>query len=262
MTNLVLTTAQGAIGRLILNRPEKRNAISGDMWRAIPDATAGLDANAAIRVILLQGAGEDFASGADITEFDAVYANRLSSAAYAADMARAMTALSTSLKPRIAVIRGVCIGGGVAMALCCDLRFAESGARFAVTPAKLGIAYSFEDTRRLFDCVGASAAKDILFSGRTLDAAAALRLRLIDAVFPAAALEDEALAYANTLAANSPASIDAARAFIARAQAGQRAEDEATRTAYLDILEGPDFLEGTSAFREKRPPRFQSTGAG
>lgn len=256
MTNLVRTTAEGPIGRLILNRPEKRNAISGDMWRAIPDAMAGMDADAAIRVILLEGAGRDFASGADIAEFDTVYANRHSSAAYAGDMARAMNALCSLRKPRIAVIRGVCIGGGVALALCCDLRFAESAARFAVTPAKLGIAYSFDDTRRLFDCVGAPAAKDILFSGRTLDAPTALRLGLIDAVFPAATLEDEALAYAKALAANSPASIAVARDFIARALSGQRAEDEATRAAYLDILDGPDFPEGISAFREKRPPRF------
>ena len=256
MTNLICTSAKGMIGRVILNRPEKRNAISGDMWRAIPEAIASMDADAAIRVILLEGAGKDFASGADITEFDSAYASRQSSAEYAGDMAGAMNALCMSRKPSIAVIRGACVGGGVAMALCCDLRFAESGARFAVTPAKLGIAYSFEDTRRLFDCVGASAAKDILFSGRTLDAPAAFRHRLIDAVFTAAALEDEALAYARTLAANSPASIAVSRDFIARAQSGQRAEDEATRSAYLDILEGPDFWEGISAFREKRPPRF------
>ena len=256
MTHLVRTSAEGMIGRVILNRPEKRNAISGDMWRAIPDAIATMDANGAIRVILLEGAGKDFTSGADIAEFDSVYASRQSSASYAGDMAGAMNAVCTSRKPIIAIIRGVCIGGGVAMALCCDQRFAESGARFAVTPAKLGIAYSFEDTRRLFDCVGAAAAKDILFSGRTLDAPAALRYRLIDAVFPAAALKDEALAYARTMAANSPASIAVARDFIARAQFGQRAESEATRTAYLDILEGSDFAEGISAFLEKRPPRF------
>jgi enoyl-CoA hydratase/carnithine racemase len=256
LTDLVRTTAEGAIGRLILNRPEKRNAISADMWRAIPGAMASMDANTAIRVILLEGAGSDFASGADIAEFDTVYATREASAAYAAEIAGAMDALCASQKPRIAVIRGVCIGAGVALALCCDLRVAEAGARFAVTPAKLGIAFSFEDTRRLVACVGAAAAKDILFSGRKLDAATALRRNLIDMVFHGTALEDEALAYAKTLAANSPASIAVARDFIARAQSGQRAETEATRTAYLDILEGPDFREGKSAFREKRQPRF------
>ncbi len=256
MTNLIRTTVEGAIGRLILNRPEKRNAISADMWRAIPAAIAGLDADPAIRGILLEGAGGDFASGADIAEFETVYATRAASAAYADDMARAMDALCACRTPRIAVIRGVCIGGGVAVALCCDVRFAESGARFAVTPAKLGIAYCFEDTRRLVECVGEAAAKDILFSGRKLDAASAFQHRLVDAVFPAATLEDEALAYANMVAANSPAAIAVARDFIARAQSGQLCDTEATRKAYLDILEGPDFQEGKSAFYAKRPPRF------
>jgi enoyl-CoA hydratase/carnithine racemase len=256
LKHLIRATAEGAIGRLILNRPEKRNAISAEMWRAIPHAIAGLEADQAVRVILIEGAGGDFASGADIAEFDTVYATRQSSATYAADMAQAMDALCAGGKPRIAVIRGVCIGGGVALALCCDLRFAAACARFAVTPAKLGIAYSFADTRRLVDCVGAAAAKDILFSGRKLDAAAALAHRLIDAVFPAAALEDEALAYAKLLAANSSASIAVARDFITRAESGQRAETEATRKAYLDILEGPDFQEGKAAFHAKRPPRF------
>jgi enoyl-CoA hydratase/carnithine racemase len=256
LTEFIRAKSEGAIGRVILDRPEKRNAICSAMWRAIPYAIARLDANPAVRVILLQGAGTDFAAGADIAEFGTVYATRESSAAYAAELASAMDALSAARKPCIAVIRGLCIGGGVALALCCDLRFAEAGARLAVTPAKLGIAYSFEDTRRLVDCVGAAAAKDILFSGRMFDAAAALRYRLIDAVFPADRLEDEVLAYAGTLAANSPASIAVARDFIARAQSGQRSETEATRSAYLDILEGPDFREGTSAFRAKRKPRF------
>jgi enoyl-CoA hydratase/carnithine racemase len=256
LTHLIRTTAEGAIGRLILNRPEKRNAISGAMWRAIPDAIAGLDADPAVRVILLEGAGGDFASGADIAEFDTVYATRAASAAYADDMARAMDALCACRTPRIAVIRGVCIGGGVAVALCCDLRFAEAGARFAVTPAKLGIAYCFEDTRRLVACVGEAAAKDILFSGRKLDAASAFQHRLVDAVFPAATLEDEAAAYANMVAANSPASIAVARDFIALVQSGQLSDTEATRKAYLDILEGPDFQEGKSAFYAKRPPQF------
>jgi enoyl-CoA hydratase/carnithine racemase len=253
---LIRVATEGAIGRLILDRPEKRNAISRAMWRAIQAAVARLENDASVRVILLQGAGDHFAAGADITEFDDVYGSRENATDYAAALAGAMDALSAGAKPRIAMIRGVCVGGGVALAVCCDLRFAEAGARFAVTPAKLGIAYCFEDTRRLVACIGASAAKDLLFTGRMLDTAEALRMRLIDRVFSAAALEADTLAYANLLAANSPATIAVARDFIARAVAGQHGETEATHTAYLDILDGPDFQEGKSAFREKRKPCF------
>jgi enoyl-CoA hydratase/carnithine racemase len=255
---LIRVATEGPIGRLILDRPEKRNAISRAMWQAIPLAVAQLEADPAIRVIVLQGAGEHFAAGADISEFDHVYGSRENAAAYAADLAGAMEALTAGKKPRIAMIRGVCVGGGVALAVSCDMRFAESAARFAVTPAKLGIAYCFEDTRRLVACIGASAAKDMLFSGRLLDTGEALRVGLIDRVFAADWLEDDTLAYAHALAANSPATIAVARDFIARALAGQQAETEATHTAYLDILNGPDFHEGKSAFREKRPPRFQN----
>jgi len=253
---LIRVAAEGAIGRVILDRQEKRNAISRAMWQAIPQAVSRLESDASVRVIVLQGAGEHFAAGADIAEFDEVYGSRANAADYAADLAEAMEALGAGGKPRIAMIRGVCVGGGVALAVCCDMRFAEAGARFAVTPAKLGIAYCFEDTRRLVACIGASAAKDVLFSGRMLDTAEALRVGLVDRVFAAGALEDGVLAYAQLLAANSPATIAVARDFIARAAGGQQGESEATLRAYLDILEGPDFQEGKAAFREKRKPRF------
>jgi enoyl-CoA hydratase/carnithine racemase len=256
LTNPVRVETEGAVGRVILDRPEKRNAISRAMWRAIPQAVARLEADPAIRVILLQGAGEHFAAGADISEFDEVYGSRENAAAYAADLAGAMDALSAGTKPRIAMIRGVCVGGGVALAVSCDLRFAEEGARFAVTPAKLGIAYCFEDTRRLVGCIGAAAAKDLLFSGRMLNTAEALHVRLIDRVCAAGALESETLAYANILSANSPATIAVAREFVGRAVAGQQTESDSTREAYLGILEGPDFQEGKTAFREKRAPSF------
>jgi enoyl-CoA hydratase/carnithine racemase len=252
----ISTTAEAGIGRLILDRPEKRNALSRAMWQAIPHAIAKLDADPTIRVIILQGAGEHFAAGADIAEFDEVYANRPNATAYAADLANAMTALSTCKTPTIAAIRGVCVGGGVALSLCCDLRFAEQGSRLAITPAKLGIAYSFEDTRRLVAQVGPSAAKDLLFSARMLPAEEALHIHLIDRLFPPGTLEENTLAYASTMAANSPATISVAHDFITLAAAGQTGETAHTNDAYLNILEGPDFTEGKSAFAQKRPPKF------
>jgi enoyl-CoA hydratase/carnithine racemase len=252
----VRISAEEGVGRVILDRPEKRNAISRAMWRAIPEAVARLEADAAVRVIVLQGAGAHFAAGADIAEFDDVYGTRESAAAYAADLEAAMQALSGGRKPRLAMIRGVCVGGAVALSVCCDLRFAEACARFAVTPARLGIAYCFEDTRRLVACIGASAARDLLISARMLDAEEALRVRLVDAVLPADVLEEHVLDYAKRVAANAPSTVAVARDFVARAVAGQVHECQATREAYLGILDGADFLEGKLAFREKRAPRF------
>jgi enoyl-CoA hydratase/carnithine racemase len=253
----ITTTAEAGIGRLILDRPEKRNALSRAMWQAIPTAVAQLDADPTIRVIILQGAGDHFAAGADIAEFDDVYATRTNASAYAADLANAMTALTDCKTPTIAAIRGVCVGGGVALSLCADLRFAEAGSRLAITPAKLGIAYSFEDTRRLVAQIGPSAAKDLLFSARMLTAEEALHIRLIDCLFPPGTLEENTLAYARTIAANSPATISVARDFIILATTGQTGETDHTNEAYLRILEGPDFTEGKSAFAQKRRPQFK-----
>jgi enoyl-CoA hydratase/carnithine racemase len=245
---------EGRVGTILLDRPEKRNAITQAMWTALPGAVAALAEDARVRLIVLRGAGGHFAAGADISEFETTWANRDSAAAYAALMAGAMDALLTCCKPVIAAIAGNCIGGGVALTLCCDVCFAEETANFAVTPAKLGIAYSFADTRRLVARIGAAAARDLLFSARRIDAPEALRIGLIDRI---GALDVEIAGYAALLAGTSSASGQVAKDFVARALAGQAAEDERTRSAYLDILEGPDFAEGKTAFKAKRKPKFK-----
>ena len=252
----IALTAGDGVGRLVLNRPEKRNAISSAMWHALPLAVARLASDPAVHVVVLEGAAGQFAAGADITEFPDAYGTRQQATAYAALLAAAMDALAACRKPTLAAISGACVGAGVALALCCDMRFAASDAYFAVTPAKLGIAYSFTDTQRLVACIGASAARDMLFSARRVDAWEAQRLRLVDRVFAADKITAGTLAYARGLAGMSQESIRVARDFIARAAAGQRDENDATRRAYLDVLETPDFAVGLRAFLEKRAPRF------
>jgi len=256
MTPGLAVTVTGSIGTITLDRPARRNAISQAMWAALPAELRALETDAGVRLIVLRGAGGHFAAGADISEFETTWATRDSAATYAALMAGAMDALTACAKPVIAAIAGNCIGGGVALTLCCDLCFADETADFAVTPAKLGIAYSFADTRRLVARVGAPAARDLLFSARRIGAAEALRIGLVDRVCPAGTLDAEIAAYASLLGATSPASGRVAKDFVARALAGQVAEDAATRAAYLDILENPDFAEGRNAFMAKRPPRF------
>lgn len=256
----LLVDIQGRVGTMTLNRPAHRNAITRAMWLGLPAVVAGLAADSAVRVVVLRGAGGDFAAGADIGEFDTVYASRAAATDYAAAMAGAMDALLACAKPVIAAIEGYCIGGGVALTLCCDLSFADAGARFAVTPARLGIAYSFADTRRLVARIGAAAAKDLLFSARRIDAAEALGMGLVDRVLAAGGLEAALVDYAEMLAGASPASQIVAKDFVSRAAAGQVAEDAATRATYLDILEGPEFGEGRRAFRERRKPAFGGGG--
>jgi enoyl-CoA hydratase/carnithine racemase len=227
------------------------------MWAALPEVIARLEADAPIRVVALRGAGGNFAAGADIAEFAEVYGTRESALDYAALMAGAMDAISGCGKPVLAAIEGLCIGGGVALALACDIRFADARASFAITPAKLGIAYCFADTHRLVQSVGAAAARDLLFSGRRIDAEAALRINLVDQLCAAGTLDATVQDYATMLSANSAETIKVAKSFVARSLAGQTSEDDLTRKAYCDILEKPDFAEGRGAFLDKRPARFE-----
>ncbi len=254
---MIATSIEGAIGRLTIDRPEKRNAMSCEMWASLPTAISRLDLDPQVRVIVIDGRGKDFSTGADIAEFERVYATRAAAAAFAATLAAAMDAIAACTRPTLAMIRGHCIGSAVGLGLCCDFRFAATTARFAITPAKLGLAYSFEDTRRLVDAIGSAAAKDLLLTARTIDAHEALRVKLVDRLVDDADLEKHTLDYVRLVAAASATSTGIAKKFVDRVRRGQRFEDEDTRVAYLDAIEGPDFAEGRSAFLGRRPPRFQ-----
>jgi enoyl-CoA hydratase/carnithine racemase len=207
-------------------------------------------------VLVLTGAGEAFAAGADISEFEQVYADRATAGAYFSEIAAAMEALATFEAPTIARIDGPCVGGGLGLALCCDLRIASDRARLGITPAKLGLMYSLADTKRLVDAVGPSRAKDILFTGRILDADEALAVGLIDTVAPVADLDAAVAAKAETIAAASQWSARKAKQIIARILAGQTTDDAETSAWMLDAVEGEDFTEGRDAFLAKRTARF------
>jgi enoyl-CoA hydratase/carnithine racemase len=256
LTEGLRATVSDGVGTVALDRPDKRNAVTQAMWGGLPDAVRRLDADPGVRLVVLRGTGDHFAGGADIAEFAHVYATRADARSYAATMAGAMDAVAACGTPVLAAIRGVCIGGGVALALRCDLRVADATASFAVPPARLGIAYAFEDTLALVRAIGAPAARDLLFTARRIDAQAARSLGLVDRLCEDGALDREIAGYAELLRRASPASIRVAKSFVALCQAGQRAEDGSTRDACLDLLDGPDFVEGYSAFMEKRSPRF------
>jgi enoyl-CoA hydratase/carnithine racemase len=244
------------VARLILNRPERMNALNDAIWEAIPSLLAEAAADSAIKVLMVSGVGDSaFAAGADIAEFAEIMATGTADA-YARRMGVATRALAEFPKPTIAVIRGPCVGGGCSLALCCDFRFASEDGRFGVTPAKLGIAYPLEDTRRLIAAVGVSAARDLLMTGRVVSAGAALSLGLIDRCWPGDRLWDEARDYAATLAEGSQYSIRATKAIIGEILAGADDETDTSRALFAEAFDGEDLKEGAKAFLEKRKPRF------
>ncbi|WP_421928600.1 enoyl-CoA hydratase/isomerase family protein [Neoaquamicrobium sediminum] len=246
------------IATIELNAPARRNAMSAAMWRGLREAVGLIAADEGVRVVLVRGAGgKAFSAGAHIGEFEEVYADADSARAYNDDVRAAQAKLRGLPRPTVAVIEGACVGGGCGLALACDLRFAAETARLAITPARLGLAYSYADTAQLVEKVGPARAKDILFSARLLPAPEALSIGLVDRVVPADALEAESAAYAEGLAALSQSSIRAAKAMINRMSDLSATGDGETDALFASTFAGPDFQEGYRAFLEKRPPAFR-----
>ena len=246
----------GPRASLVLNKPGNRNALSEAMWRAIPGLLAEAASNSKVRFLVVRGAGGAFAAGADISEFEAVYATPERAADYSKAIAKALDDLAAFPKPTLAAIDGACVGGGCGIALACDLRFAADGSKFGITPGKLGLAYTLNDTRRLIDAVGVSAAKDILFTGRLMQADEALKIGLIDRLAERGELDDAVDAFTGQIAKASPQSARVTKEIITRIAAGQSRDDEATRALFLGAFQSEDFQEGYRAFLDKRPPEF------
>ncbi len=252
---------EDGLAEIVLDMPARRNALSDAMWAAIPDLITKAEADQSARVVILHGGtAGSFAAGADISEFETIYADEASARKAAASVSDALEALENCAKPVIAAIEGACVGGGVSLALACDLRVAARGARFGVTPARLGLVYPLADTRRLVETVGRSAARDILFTGRLFPAEEAFRLGLVDRLVG----QGDALAAARSLAhdisALSQYAVRGMKQVILRVESGQRAESDASIAGFVEGALGDDFREGYRAFMEKRPPRFPWRG--
>ncbi|HLG86189.1 MAG TPA: enoyl-CoA hydratase-related protein [Alphaproteobacteria bacterium] len=256
MDSPILLDVAPPFARLILNRPEKRNAISQAMWSALPGLIDRIEADPNIRVVMVSGAGGSFAAGADIGEFESLMRHPERAGALADGLGQAMRRLAGLTRPTIAVIQGACVGGGCGIALCCDFRFADTGAEFGITPSRLGITYLLEDTKRLIDTVGVAHARDLLMTGHLIDAERALAIGLVDRVLSPESLWPEAQRYATVIAERSQYSVRAVKATIGEILAGALAESERTRRLFVDSFTGEDLEEGARAFLEKRPPRF------
>jgi enoyl-CoA hydratase/carnithine racemase len=256
MTSPILFACANDVATITLNRPDKRNALNEAMWAGLAEAVRRADAMPDAKIIVIRGAGGHFAAGADISEFATVYASRERGAEYSRIVAGGVSAVSGAAKPVIAMIEGSCVGGGMAIALACDLRLASATAKCGITPAKLGIVYAFGDTKRLVDAVGPSKAKDIIFTGRIMEAAEAHAIGLVDEVHTANTLESAVAAKCAAIAGNSQWSVRGTKEMVRLIMSGAASETRETTGKFLDAVEQADFKEGRAAFMEKRVPKF------
>jgi enoyl-CoA hydratase len=259
-TEKLLLQKDGPIGWITFNQPEKRNAVSQEMWQAMPEYVADLAADPAIRVVILRGAGETaFVAGADISQFK----DRRRNAADEEEYRRISGAGSDSLarlgKPLVAMIHGFCIGGGVSIAITCDLRIAADDARFGIPAARLGLGYHYKGMEKLMSLIGPSCTKELFFTARTdFTAQDALRMGLVNQVVPKADLERFTRDYALTMSRNAPLTQRSAKASVEQLLKPEAQRDYALLDKLIkDCFDSQDYQEGVKAFSEKRRPQFQ-----
>ena len=260
MTNSdkMLSRRDGQVGYVIFNNPERHNAVSLEMWTTTSEILEAFAKDPDVRVVVVMGAGgKAFVSGADVSKFESERASQDATKIYNAAVERANLGIYEFAKPTIAMIRGYCIGGGVGLAACCDLRIASDNSRFAVPAAKLGLGYSFGGLKRLIDIVGPAFAKEIFFTARQFDAEEARTMGFVNRIVPATDLEDYVKSYAETIAANAPLTVKAAK-YIANEVMKDESKRNLTRCAELveQCFASKDYTEGRRAFMEKRKPEF------
>ena len=258
MPGRITIERRGPLGLLVFDHPERHNAISIGMWRQIPAAARELDGDDAVRVVILRGAGEAaFVAGADISEFEKSR-TRDNVDQYDADNSRAYEALGAIGKPVIAMIHGYCVGGGVALALSADLRYASDDAKLGIPAARLGLGYGMSGIETLMQLVGASHAKEIFFSAQRFSAEAALRMGLLNGVYPKSRLESEVMALAESIAQNAPLTLRSVKLAVRELQKPPAQRDaQAVSRAIAACYDSEDYAEGVAAFLQKRAPQFK-----
>jgi enoyl-CoA hydratase/carnithine racemase len=253
--DLLHVARDGAVAVLTINRPEKRNAMTAGMWAGLPGVLDELAADPGVRVLVVTGAGPSFCAGADIADLLSGPDPDDPMADVRRDNLAAQAALRSFPHPTIAAVRGHCIGGGVELATCCDLRFTDPTGLFGVTPAKVGVVYAPASTKALLDLVGPATTKYLLFSGELLDAETALRTGLVDRLVPAEALDGEVRRFADVLASRSALSQRATKEVLAGLTSGGDGEAQVARW-YRETISSSELAEGVAAFAERRAPRF------
>ncbi len=258
-TTKMLAHVADNIGWVTFNNPERRNAVSLEMWQALGDIMEAFDADPGVRLVVLRGAGDkSFVAGADISEFEKHRSNSEQRYKYAETSQRGHRSLRDFSKPLLAMIRGYCIGGGLVIALACDVRFATPGSRFGVPAAKLGLGYDYPGVVALARLVGPSRTADILYSARQFEAAEALQMGLINFVVEEAELEQRVRDYAASISANAPLTIRAAKASLqAFAKYALMPDFKHIEAMVNQCFDSEDYREGREAFMAKRKPEFR-----
>ncbi len=260
-TDKMLSRREGRVGYLIFNNPERHNAVSLDMWAAATRILEDFSRDDEVRVVVVTGAGgKAFISGADISRFGDERSTGQAVAHYNATVDQANASFYEFPKPTIAMIRGYCIGGGVGLAVCCDLRICSGNSRFAIPAAKLGVGYRYAGLKRLSDLVGPAFAKEMFFTARQFDAEEARAMGLVNRVVPEAELESYVKNYADTIAGNAPLTVSSVK-YIVGEVVKEESERDLARAAELvkKCFDSKDYVEGRTAFMEKRKPVFTGT---
>ncbi|MBQ1072357.1 enoyl-CoA hydratase/isomerase family protein [Micromonospora sp. C31] len=242
----LLVEVSGPVARVVIRNPARRNAMTTAMWRRLPELLDGLEADPAVRALVLTGAGDTFCAGADLGDLDELLDAGDASIAVAAE-----ERLAAFAKPTLAVVRGACVGGGCQLAVACDLRVAAADARFGVPPARLGLVYPAPTTRRLARLVGPAAAKHLLFTAELVDAERALRVGLVDEVLPGDRLAARVEELTAAVVARSQLSVAAAKEIV-----DGRADENRIAWWHGQVRASGEAREGVAAFHERRPPRF------
>jgi enoyl-CoA hydratase len=255
----ILQSVTDGVGVITFNNPEKRNAMSLDMWEGLGHALVELRDDPAVRVVIMVGAGDKaFVSGADISQFEKTRHNAEASEEYSKKSAAQRALLADYPKPIIACIRGFCLGGGMQVAMLADIRIASENSQFGIPAAKLGIAYGFDGLKHLVSLVGPSWARLLMYTGMRIDSAEAVRIGLVDRVMPDAELWNATTEIARTISGNAPLAIQAAKITIAQVLKDPDKRDmNAIRDIGTACMDSEDFREGRQAFMEKRKPKFK-----
>jgi enoyl-CoA hydratase len=254
----ILQSVADGVGVITFNNPDKRNAMSLDMWEGFGHALADMRDDPAVRVVVLVGAGDKaFVSGADISQFEKNRHNAEASEEYSKKSAAQRALLAAYPKPTIACIRGFCLGGGLQVAMMSDMRFAATNSQFGIPAAKLGIAYGYDGLKNLVSLVGPSWARLLMYTGMRIDSAEAVRIGLVDRVLPDTELWNATMEIARTISNNAPLAVHAAKVTIAQVLKDPDARDmDSIKQAGIDCMDSEDFREGRRAFMEKRKPKF------